>query len=87
MKFYEPIALDFERISSQEQSIAWHQNCYKSYTSKHNLEPFMKKDQEDFVIPSSDDEGMRIKTCSAAPELDWKLCTFCYELTYKKSRN
>ena len=43
---YERISLDFERISSQEQSIVWHQNCYKSYTSKHNLEPFMKKGQE-----------------------------------------
>ena len=67
---YERISLDFERISSQQQSIVWHQNCYQSYTSKHNLEPFMKNDQENFVTPPSDDEEMQIRTGSAAPILD-----------------
>ena len=86
MKFMSTFPWILSDFFSQEQSIVCHQNCYKPYTSKHNLEPFMKKGQEDFVIPPSDDEGMQKKTRSIAPKLDWKLCMFCQKLTYKRDQ-
>ena len=46
----------------------------------------MKKGQEDFVTPPSDDEGMQKKRRSVAPKLDWKLRMFCQKLTYKKDQ-
>ena len=37
-EIYHRLKTEFEKIQDRSMMIKWHPNCYKAYTSKHNLQ-------------------------------------------------
>ena len=89
-EIYVHIKSEMPAMVNQEETVLWHPNCYKSYTSKHNLET-----NNQFHSESDPTEGLLAQKCdiseyssktmrSDCPALDWNLCIFCQQVRYKQ---
>jgi len=85
---YERLLPDLQRL--QTMDVFWHSNCYKSCTSKHNLDITAKR-RGPSLSPSevsgsdtmdADQLGRRSRSQSSL--VDWSKCMFCKNRSHKK---
>jgi hypothetical protein len=70
--------------------IQYHRSCYKSYTSKINLEKFEPVEAQMNASACGSvrtSESICVKTRSMTAPFDWSQCIFCKQKSYKKDRN
>ena len=84
----------FEKVNPEAEellveTVLWHKNCYKSYTSKTNLERFEKisADESEQQCEAMETEQQRLTRRSLeGSSVDWQLCLFCQKSKYKGSK-
>ena len=83
-----------ERIEVSGKTVLWHKSCFSSYTCRKNLASVqlgMEESKERTVETtnvSSDTEssGRPATRMSLDATVNWELCLFCQQASYKKDR-
>ena len=83
-----------ERIEISGKTVLWHKSCFSSYTSRKNLASVqlgMEESEERTVettnIRSNTESSGRPATqMSLDATVNWELCLFCQQASYKKDR-
>ena len=90
---FDRLQKDFNDLASK--SPVWHPNCYKCYTSKHNLELLekrnLKKKNEASAttareLPEVQSPTVQTRRTSGAV-IDWSKCFTCQKVYYKKDKH
>ena len=91
-EIFERASLDTEEIYTK--TVLWHKNCYKSYTSRTNLERFQRSLSVNTSktplanIPEHEvlnDRAATRQSLGSTP-VDWSLCLFCQKTKFKGER-
>ena len=75
----------FDEIPVDNLKLVYHRSCYKSYTSKRNLQPFSGKNETE-LEPGPSFSLSHVKTRSQSPSINWGACLFCKNYTFKKNK-
>ena len=84
----------FERVNPEAEellveTVLWHKSCYKSYTSKTNLERFEKtsaeKSKQQREAMETEQQRLTRRSLEGS-SVDWQLCLFCQKRKYKGSK-
>ncbi|CAG2217813.1 unnamed protein product [Mytilus edulis] len=88
----------FRRLHDEYSSLAdvdierlcYHKSCYKSYTSRVNLEKFVMPDVNNLKDTSNANQpccSHPVQTRSMFTPFDWTTCIFCKHKSYKRDKN
>ena len=83
-----------ERIEISRKTALWHKSCFSSYTSRKNLASVqlgMEESEERTVettnvSSNTQSSGLPATRRSLDATVNWKLCLFCQQASYKKDR-
>ncbi|CAG2187720.1 unnamed protein product [Mytilus edulis] len=72
------------------ERLCYHKSCYKSYTSRVNLEKFVMPDVNNLKDTSNANQpccSHPVQTRSMFTPFDWTTCIFCKHKSYKRDKN
>ena len=83
-----------ERIEISGKTVLWHKSCFSSYTSRKNLASVqlgMEESEERTVettnvSSNTESSGRPATRMSLDATVNWELCLFCQQVSYKKDR-
>ena len=90
-EIYYRLKTEFEKIQDGSITIKWHPNCYKAYTSKHNLQLLankisLERANTEHRLTDNDQQEERCRRSFVQP-VDWSKCVFCEKYKHKGNTN
>ena len=90
-EIYHSLKTEFEKIQDGSITIKWHPNCYKAYTSKHNLQLLtsninLQRPNTEHRSTENDQQEERCIRSFVQP-IDWSKCVFCEKYKHKDNTN
>ena len=83
---YRRLLEEFSSLNDIDtERLFYHKSCYKTYTSKINLEKFSVNEKLGNSSCSTDTE-LSVQTRSMSTLFDWSTCIFCQHRSYKGDR-
>ena len=86
-EIYYSLKTEFEKIQDGSITIKWHPNCYKAYTSKHNLQLLankisLERANTEHRLTENDQQEELCRQSFVQP-VDWSKCVFCEKYKHK----